>query len=332
MPHHALFVLALALASAAPATADEWQKDYPVTGHPQLVLMTDDAGVHVTPWDRPVISVRVTTRGWKVGPHGIRITDRHEGSRVECQVREPHPWASLYFGVRSVRVDVMVPREADLDVGTGDGGVTLGPVAGAVRVHTGDGGIEADGLRGEADLSTSDGPIEAQALDGTLTARTGDGHIRLAGRFDRLDVSTNDGRVDATAAEGSRLAAGWSLRSGDGGLTLRVPRSLRADLDLHTGDGRLRVELPVETSGDFSHHAVRGRMNGGGPVLFMHTGDGSIRIEGLPGPAVAPAPAAPAPRVAPRPAPRTVTPAPKPAPRKPAKRAAPAPDTSGVEA
>ncbi len=322
MPRAALFVLALALASAAPAAADEWQKDYPVTGHPQLVLTTGDGGVHVTPWDRPVINVRVTTRGWKVGgSHGIRITDRHEGARVELEVREPHPWAVLYFGVHSVRVDVMVPREADLDIGTGDGGVTLGPVAGTVRVHTGDGGIEADGLRGEADLSTSDGGIEAQALDGALTAHSGDGHVRLAGRFDRLEVSTNDGHVDATAAEGSRLAEGWSLRSGDGGITLRVPRSLRADLDLRTGDGRLRVNLPVETSGDLSHNALRGRMNGGGPVLFMHTRDGSIHIEGLPGSTLAPAPAEPAPRVAPapKPAPRATIPAPAPrvAPKKP---------------
>jgi hypothetical protein len=280
----ASLTLLLALALAAPATAGQWERTYPITGRPELVLRTDDASVHVTTWDRRAVGLRVTTQGWDIGgARGLSVQAAQTGNRVELEVREPRFRWNLQFGHRHrwTRIEVSVPRDGDLDVTTGDGAVTLAPVAGTVRVRTGDGAIEADGLRGDIHLLTSDGHIEATGLDGALEARSGDGGLRLEGRFDRLEVSTSDGRVVATALEGSRLASAWSLRSGDGSVSLRVPSTLRADLDLHTGDGGLWVGLPVETSGRFVRHTLRGRMNGGGPLLEMRSGDGSIRVEGL---------------------------------------------------
>ena len=262
----ASLTLLLALALVAPATAGQWERTYPITGRPELVLRTDDASVHVTTWDRRAVGLRVTTQGWDIGgARGLSVQAAQTGNRVELEVREPRFRWNLQFGHRHrwTRIEVSVPRDGDLDVTTGDGA------------------IEADGLRGDLHLLTSDGHIEATGLDGALEARSGDGGLRLEGRFDRLEVSTSDGRVVATALEGSRLASAWSLRSGDGSVSLRVPSTLRADLDLHTGDGDLWVGLPVETSGRFVRHTLRGRMNGGGPLLEMRSGDGSIRVEGL---------------------------------------------------
>ena len=285
MPRLAAAVLVLALAAAstpavaAAAAVTRYERDFPTAGRPALVLRADDAGVHVTTWDRPAVGIRVTTQGWTLGGRGVAVDASQSGDRVLCEVREPHPVASFTFGQRSTLVEVRVPREADLDLTTGDGSITLAPLSGEVRARTGDGTIEADGLRGQITLTTGDGRIRASALDGSLVARSGDGGITLEGRFDRLEVGTRDGRVTATADEGSRLAAEWSLESGDGSLTLRVPATLRADLDLRTGDGGLTVDLPVETTGSLRRHVLFGRLNGGGPVLRMRSGDGSIRLE-----------------------------------------------------
>jgi hypothetical protein len=288
MPRHAAFtailVLALAAAgsaSAAPAAVTRYEKSFSTAGRPALVLRADDASVHVTTWERRAVGIRVTTQGWSVGRRGVTVEASQTGDRVLCEVREPRSFASFTFGVRATRVDVSLPRDADLDLSTGDGAITIAPLAGEVRAHSGDGSIEADGLRGLLELTTGDGHIRASGLDGSLVARSGDGSITLDGRFDRLEVGTNDGRVSATAREGSRLAAGWDLHSGDGSLALRVPASLRADLDLRTGDGRLSVDLPVEVSGALRHHSLLGRLNGGGPLLRVRSGDGSIRLAGL---------------------------------------------------
>ena len=287
MPRLAAAVLVLALATASgPALAastavTQYEKTFTTSGRPALVLRADDASVHVTTWDRPAVGIRVTTRGWSIGSHRVSVDASQSGDRVLCEVREPHPVVNFEFGSRTTRVDVSLPRDADLDVSTADGAIVLAPLAGEIRAHSGDGSIEADGLRGELTLTTGDGRIRASALDGSLVARSGDGGITLDGRFDRLEVGTTDGRVTATALEGSRLATGWDLRSGDGGLTLRVPATLRADLDLHTGDGGLTVDLPVEVSGRMERHTVFGRMNGGGPLLRMRCGDGPIRLARL---------------------------------------------------
>jgi DUF4097 and DUF4098 domain-containing protein YvlB len=74
------------------------------------------------------------------------------------------------------------------------------------------------------------------------------------------------------------LAAGWRLESGDGTVTLEVPENLAADLDLHTGDGHIDLDMPITTQGKIRENEVRGKLNGGGNLLVIHTGDGSIRL------------------------------------------------------
>jgi DUF4097 and DUF4098 domain-containing protein YvlB len=153
-----------------------------------------------------------------------------------------------------------MPREGRVDLRTGDGKIELGNFKGEMQLHSGDGSEEIDGV------------------DGKLRATTGDGHIRANGRFDELDLKTGDGRVDAHAATGSALAMGWRLESGDGTVTLEVPANLAADVELHTGDGHIDLDLPVTTEGKIREGEVRGKLNGGGNLLVIHTGDGSIRL------------------------------------------------------
>lgn len=324
MSRHVLVALLspLIVAWAVPAIADQWEKNYPVTGRPTVVLRTDDAGVYVMSGTAKTVGLRVTTVGWTIGPRGIRVEARQAGDRIECEVREPRLMFQFGFHRRSVRIDVSVPREADLDIATSDGGVTLGPLSGLVRVRTSDGGIEAEGLRGELYLRTSDGHIRARGLDGTVEAHSSDGSMEIEGRFDRLDLSTSDGRIEASALPGSHVASGWSLRSSDGSQTLRVPRDLRADLDLRSGDGSVHLDLPVEVTGTVARHALRGRLNGGGALVEMRTSDGSIRVGAIATvsePPPAPKPAAPA-----RPKVRAGG-------KAPVRPARPVADTTGVE-
>jgi hypothetical protein len=96
-----------------------------------------------------------------------------------------------------------------------------------------------------------------------------------------LDLRTGDGRIDAEVARGSKVTEAWSLRSGDGGITLRVPDDLGADLEAHTGDGHIVLDSPVTVSGTIRPSDVRGKLGAGGPPLRMQTGDGSIRVQRL---------------------------------------------------
>jgi hypothetical protein len=52
-------------------------------------------------------------------------------------------------------------------------------------------------------------------------------------------------------------------------------------VDVHTGDGHITVDLPMATDGGKHDDAFSGKLNGGGPVLTVHTGDGSVHLERL---------------------------------------------------
>jgi DUF4097 and DUF4098 domain-containing protein YvlB len=247
--------------AALPARADDWSKTYPISGKPDLHVDTSDANIHVSTWEQNTIEARVTTVRYKIGDDGIRIEEHQSGDMVEINVHFPHHGNTINLGSSSrLNVDIRMPREGRMDL------------------HTGDGKIEVGNFKGEMILRSGDGSQEITNVDGNLRAITGDGNIRADGRFDELDLKTGDGRLDAHALNGSAITSGWKLETGDGTVTLEVPDNLAADVDLHTGDGHIDLEMPVTTEGKIREGEVRGKLNGGGKLLMIHTGDGSIRL------------------------------------------------------
>ncbi len=271
--------LALFALAAAPTRGDEWSHQYPVKGKPELHVKAGDGHVRVEAGDGAEIDARVTTEGWRIAPGEVTITESQTGDRVDIEVRLPK--RVLSFGHRSIAVALRVPKQADLDVQTGDGGIEVQPVSGNVNLSTGDGSIAADGLQGDVRLHTGDGSIRATGLGGRLTAATGDGSMNVRGRFDALDLHTGDGTIEAAAEPGSKVEAPWSLRSGDGSITLRLPDGMGADVNAHTGDGGITLEKGVTVTGTIKENTVRGTLGPGGPPLKIQTGDGSIRLTGL---------------------------------------------------
>jgi hypothetical protein len=260
MKRMSLGVLILGLAASLPARADEWSKTYHLTGKPDLRIETSDANIRVHTWDQKTIEAKVITTRYKIGEGGIRVEEHQNGDSVEINVRYPHHGFTIDFGNHRVDIIIQMPRE------------------GKVNLRTGDGKIEIAGLKGEMDLHSGDGSENLDAVDGRLRASTGDGHIRANGRFDELDLKTGDGHVEVQAATGSSLAGEWRLETGDGNVSLEVPGNLAADVDLHTSDGHIDLDVPVATEGKVRENEVRGKLNGGGPLMTIRTGDGSIHL------------------------------------------------------
>jgi hypothetical protein len=255
-----LVILALSLVAALPARADEWSKTYQLAGKPDLQIETSDANIRVTTWEQTSIEAKVVTSRYKIGEGGIRVEEHQAGNSVQIEVHYPHHGLSINFGSSRVDVIIQMPRE------------------GNVNLRTGDGKIDIAGLKGAMDLHTGDGSENLDNVDGKLHASTGDGHIRASGRFDELALKTGDGNVEVRAGSGSSLNVGWRLETGDGSVSLEVPGDLSADVDLHTSDGHIDLDMPVTTSGKIRQNEIQGKLNGGGSLLMIRTGDGSIRL------------------------------------------------------
>jgi len=260
MSRSVLFVLALTAAAVLPARADEWSKTYNLNGKPDLRIETSDANIRVTTWDQNSIEAKVISTHYKIGEGGIRVDERQAGNTVELDVHFPHHDFNIGWGSHRVDIIVQMPRE------------------GNVNLRAGDGKIEVAGLKGAMDLHTGDGSENLDSVEGKLHATTGDGHIQASGRFDELELKTGDGHVDVRANAGSTLAAPWRLETGDGSVSLELPQDLSADVDLHTSDGHIDLDMPITTEGKIQPNEIHGKLNGGGSLLTIHTGDGSIRL------------------------------------------------------
>jgi hypothetical protein len=244
----ALFTLIALPTVVATASARTWSQDWPVGAHPTLYVETTDAHVYVHRGAAGSVKAHIeyTVNVW--GLHTEirepRIQLEREGDSLTVIAR-PRSSVAVFGGISErFRIDVTVPPTCDVHV----------------RLWTGDGGIDADGL------------------DGSLVARTGDGHLQVSGRFDRMELHSGDGRVEASIQRGSRLLGPWDFTSGDGGITLRIPRNLQAVLDAATRDGSVRVDLPIDLGDQRRHHVLRGALNGGTIPLRVRTGDGSITL------------------------------------------------------
>ena len=256
--------LVLLVIAGFPSTVhDQWSRTFQIGQTPELAVRTSDADVRVDRWDKSEIEAIVTTEGYKIGDGGITVSGNQNGNRVELEVRFPREYFHMGFSHRRVDVVLHVPQSINVDL------------------HTGDGAIEVNGISGQMALRSGDGHIEASGVDGKLSATAGDGHIKVRGRFDQLDIHTGDGSVEAEVLEGSNMSSGWTLHTGDGHLTMRVPESFSADVDIHTSDGKIDLGLGVFVLGRTENHALHGRLNQGGQLLTLRAGDGSIRLEKL---------------------------------------------------
>jgi Putative adhesin len=153
------------------------------------------------------------------------VTGRATAAGVELSSKCPE-W--VFDNYCSVNYVVLVPAGAALKLTTGDGGVTLEGVDGAVTVNSGDGSLHGTGL-----LTTN------------VDASLGDGSVSLQWQTApaRVHLSLGDGSLHLTVPDGSGPYA-ITKHMGDGSSDIGVavdPKAPRSML-LEMGDGNLSVQ------------------------------------------------------------------------------------------
>lgn len=243
-----------------------------LVGHGHVHIVADDASIRVVTAQVDQVELAVEAHGYDI-QRDLDLSITPHGDRVDI-IAKTHGQLAL-VARRSLHLEVRMPRDADLEVSSGDGSVDVAQVLGNVDIQTGDGSVAIVGARGTIRLRTGDGSIDGRDLDGSVEATTGDGSVTLSGRFDVLAAHTSDGSLDATATPGSRVLQPWLLQSGDGSVALGLPRGLGARIEASTGDGSVTSSIPLQQLG---HSRVAGDINGGGLPIVVRTGDGSIHL------------------------------------------------------
>jgi Putative adhesin len=174
----------------------------------------------------------------------------------------------------SIDYEIQAPPDVYLNAATGSGQVTDDGVGKDAKLSTGSGSIHATGLHGEFSVETGSGGIYAeQTGDGDIKAETGSGSIELRNVHGGLHAETGSGSIKV----GGMPTALWKLETGSGSVELWTG-SAALTLDAETGSGSVNTDREMTTQGAQNQHHITGKIGGGGPLVKVETGSGSIRV------------------------------------------------------
>jgi DUF4097 and DUF4098 domain-containing protein YvlB len=170
--------------------------------------------------------------------------------------------------------------KTSLEMESGSGDMRIRDIGGSAKVHTGSGNVEVYDLAGGLDAQTGSGDVRLEQKGaGDVRVRTGSGDLELRGVNGSLSVETGSGdvRVDG------RQTGAWELRTGSGEVEIRLPSDAKFDLDATTSSGEVEsnraVNMVVQGRIESSRKSIKGQVNGGGPLLRVHTGSGDVRLD-----------------------------------------------------
>jgi len=159
---------------------------------------------------------------------------------------------------------------------TSGGSITLAGVKGRTAVHTSGGSIHVSDVAGDVDASTSGGSISVDRVSGSVRAHTSGGSISLDGATGAIDASTSGGSVTAWLLAQPQQEC--RLSTSGGSINVSLPKDAHLNLDASTSGGRVSTDFPEHAMSDRHHRALRVPLNGGGPLLYLHTSGGGISV------------------------------------------------------
>jgi len=187
---------------------------------------------------------------------------------------------------------------------TGGGSVDIQSCAQGAVVETGGSSISVRHCNGSVKASTGGGSVDLSDIGGPVEVDTGGGSIRLTSVKGHVQAETGGGGIELDGVPSARA------ETGAGGITVKLVNTggERHDSDLETGAGDITVYIASDVavnvrasvdmgtghriSSDFSDIRVHsegdqwgpktltaeGKLNGGGPLVKVHTSSGDICI------------------------------------------------------
>lgn len=142
-------------------------------------------------------------------------------------------------GKARAEVSVLVPRDAQLKLGTVGADALVSGIHTDAKLSTVSGDITADGLVGDVELNAVNGEIVARNHRGSISANTVSGDITAQGTIPRLTCDGVSGNVFLDI-DGTPDAIRANSVSGD--LTLRLDPGVGARYRVNSVSGAIRVD------------------------------------------------------------------------------------------
>lgn len=238
-----LFALSvtLALAMAATASAQDFQKSYRVGAAGQVRIGNISGDVSVAGYDGDAIVVKA----YKTGRDSdrVEVEDRSSGGNVDVRARYPKECNCD----ASIRFEVQVPRSVSFNfeaISSVSGDVKVSDVTGRINATTVSGDVTVTGATGSVSATSVSGGVNVaiNRLEGDddmkFASVSGDVHVKAPAHLAAdIDMSSFSGSVrtdfDLQVQEGPNGMRKWARgRIGDGGARRLKMSSVSGDLSL----------------------------------------------------------------------------------------------------
>ena len=170
---------------------------------------------------------------------------------------------------------------------TGGSSITVRHCNGKVKASTGGGSIDLSDVGGSAEIETGGGSIRLTSAKGHVRAETGGGGIELYG-VPSASAETGAGGITVKLVNTGGERHDSDLETAAGDITVYVASdvavNVRASVDMGSGHQITSDFQDIKVSSEGGPYGPKtlmaeGRLNGGGPLLKVHTSTGDICIK-----------------------------------------------------
>jgi hypothetical protein len=260
--------------------SNSFQRTLKVSGPVDLEVTTGAGKIAVTPGTGDAVQIRGTVRvsnDWW-GNHDQEIAAVMANPPIEQsgnKIRIGHIEDEAIRRHVSISYEIATPATTQLKARSGAGSISVEGIQGPVEAQTGAGSLRISRVDGQVDATSGAGRVEIDTVKGRVVAHTGAGSID--GRSLTGGVTANTGSGSVRLEQTS--AAPVEAHTGSGSLDVRLWSQAAFELSAHTGMGQVRVDPAIAVEGTVGKHDVRGKVRGGGPLVRLTTGVGSVHIE-----------------------------------------------------
>lgn len=272
-------VLATQLVALEEGSVD---KTLSVSGPVELDVKTASGGITVTHGSSGLVQIHAvftSDQGWfSSGDMAERIRKLERNPPVEqngnrVRLGYLQGGRELWRGI-SIRFEIQTPPDTRVQASAASGGIRVDGVHGPVDCKTASGGIEIHNIAADVHASSASGRQHIGNIKGAVFAHASSGGIEALEVAGLIDAEASSGAVRL----GQTLAAPIRARTASGGVTVELAGNSGYDLAVVTGSGHMTIpEMTVNSS--FLRHHIEGKVRSGGPMVSIHTGSGSVRID-----------------------------------------------------
>jgi DUF4097 and DUF4098 domain-containing protein YvlB len=225
---------------------DEWRKTYALEPGGKVEINNVNGRIRVEPSEGNQVEVIAEKKGKGASEEAARqavaaieIREQVSGRSVRIDTRTPRS-NGFFGGSTEVSYSVRVPRGAEVQFTTVNGGIDMTRLTNRIKAETTNGGITARDVSGAIEATTTNGGVDVDLV------RVDDGGVTLG--------CTN------------------------GGIKLRLPADAAATITASVSNGGVDARgLNLETT-ESTRRSLEARLNGGGPRIKLEGTNGGIRL------------------------------------------------------